>query len=151
METTLIFVKPDGVQRGLIGRIITKFEEKGLQIVGLKMMKLSESLAKKHYSVHKGKPFYPGLIKYVTSGPIVALALRGPRAIETCRKLMGATFGYKAEPGTIRGDFGISGSFNLVHGSDSPEAAKTELALYFGKKELCDWKPALMEQVFGSE
>ncbi len=148
METTLVFVKPDGVQRGMVGRIIAKFEDKGLQIVGLKMMQLPRALAEKHYKVHKGKPFYPGLIKYVTSGPIVVMALRGFKAIEACRKLMGATFGFKAEPGTIRGDFGISGGFNLVHGSDSPEAAAAEIALYFRKGDLCDWTPLLQSQVY---
>ena len=151
METTLLFIKPDGVQRGLVGRILTKFEDKGLQIVGLKMMHLSQALAEKHYSVHKGKPFYEGLIKYVTSGPIVVMALRGLRAIDVCRKVMGATFGHQADPGTVRGDFGISGSFNLIHGSDAPESAEKELALYFGADELCTWEPALLGHIYDVE
>jgi len=148
METTLLFIKPDGVQRGLVGRIISRFEDKGLQIVGMKMMLLTRALAEKHYSVHKGKPFYEGLIKYVTSGPIVVMALRGLRAIDVCRKIMGATFGYQAEHGTVRGDFGISGSYNLIHGSDAPESAEKELALYFGANELVDWDPALKGHVY---
>lgn len=144
METTLLFVKPDGVQRGLVGRIVSRFEDKGLQLVGLKMMRLTEDLARRHYAVHEGKPFFPGLLRYVTSGPIVVMAWRGLRAIEVCRKLMGATFGHEAEPGTIRGDFGISGSFNLIHGSDAPASADKELALYFRPEELCSWEPALL-------
>jgi nucleoside-diphosphate kinase len=148
METTLLFIKPDGVQRGLVGKIITRLEEKGLWLVGLKMMRLEKELAARHYEAHKGKPFYDGLIQYVTSGPIVVMAVQGLRAVEVCRKLMGATFGYQADPGTIRGDFGISGSFNLIHGSDAPEAAERELALYFRPDELCPWESALRGQVY---
>jgi nucleoside-diphosphate kinase len=131
METTLILLKPDCVQRGLIGRVLARFEEKGLSIVGLKLMRISQELAAKHYAVHKERPFYPGLVRFMTSSPVVALALAGNDAVAIARKMMGATFGFNAEPGTIRGDFGVSRSFNLIHGSDSKEAAERELALFF--------------------
>ncbi|MCA9294506.1 MAG: nucleoside-diphosphate kinase [Phycisphaerales bacterium] len=131
METTLIILKPDAVQRGLMGKIITRFEEKGLKIVGMKMMTISQDLAGTHYAAHKGKPFYDGLVKFMTSSPVLVMAIMGNDAITICRKMMGATFGSKAEPGTIRGDFGVSNSFNLIHGSDSPEAAEKEMGLFF--------------------
>lgn len=139
METTLIILKPDAVQRGLMGRIIARFEDKGLQIVGCKFMQISQDLAARHYEAHKTKPFYPGLVKFMTSSPVLVLALRGNGAIAIARNMMGATFGSKANPGTIRGDFGVSNSFNLIHGSDSPEAAGKELALFFGKGEVINW------------
>lgn len=139
METTLIILKPDTVQRQLCGRVISRFEEKGLQIVGMKMAHLKRELVEEHYAPHKGKPFYDGLVRYMTSNPVVILALRGRNAIEVCRKLMGATFGYNAEPGTIRGDYGISKSMNLVHGSDSPESATRELGLFLQGYEVFDW------------
>ncbi len=131
MQTTLIILKPDAVQRGLMGRIITRFEDKGLQVVGAKMMTISAELAATHYQSHEGKKFYPALVRFMTSSPVLVLAIRGNNAIEVSRKMMGATFGSKAEPGTIRGDFGVSNSFNLIHGSDSPEAAERELKLFF--------------------
>jgi nucleoside-diphosphate kinase len=139
METTLIIVKPDGVQRGLIGRIVSRFEDKGLQITGMKLTKIPMSLAETHYEAHKAKKFYPGLVRFMTSSPVVVLAVRGINAIAICRKMMGATFGSNAEPGTIRGDFGVSNSFNLIHGSDSPEAAKRELELFFAPGEVLAW------------
>ncbi len=142
METTLIILKPDAVQRGFMGRIITRFEDKGLQIVGCKLMKISQQLAETHYESHKGKGFYAGLVKFMTSSPVLVLALRGNGAITIARNLMGATFGSKAAPGTIRGDFGVSNSFNLIHGSDSPEAATRELGLFFGKGEVLEWNRA---------
>ncbi len=142
METTLIILKPDAVQRGLIGRIISRFEDKGLQVVGTRLMKISPELAAKHYESHQGKPFYEGLVSFMTSSPVVVLALRGVGAIAICRKMMGATFGSNAEPGTIRGDFGVSNSFNLIHGSDSPEAAEHELGLFFSSEDLLDWDRA---------
>ena len=142
METSLIILKPDAVQRGLMGRIITRFEDKGLQIVGAKMMTISPELAAQHYKDHLGKGFYDGLVRFMTSSPVLVLAVRGVGAIAMCRKMMGATFGSKAEPGTIRGDFGVSNSFNLIHGSDSPEAAERELALFFGTGEVQSWKRA---------
>lgn len=135
-ERTLILVKPDGVQRHLVGRILGRFEEKGLRIAALKLVRVSRELAEIHYGAHKARPFYPSLMKFVTSGPTVAMVLEGLKAIEICRKMMGATFGSKAEPGTIRGDFGISNSFNLVHGSDSPEAARREIELFFKPDEI---------------
>ncbi|QDU32992.1 Nucleoside diphosphate kinase [Poriferisphaera corsica] len=131
METTFIFVKPDGVQRGLVGEILNRFERKGLQVVGAKMLRVDEDLAGKHYAEHEGKPFYPGLIKFITSSPIMAFAIRGVDAVTVSRTLIGATNGRKADPGTIRGDFGLSGGFNMIHGSDSIESANRELALWF--------------------
>ena len=139
METTLLIVKPDGVQRGLTGRIITRFEEKGLQLVGLKMMTISQELAHQHYDAHKERPFFAGLVNFMTSSPVVVMAVRGNGAIAICRKMMGATFGSNAEAGTIRGDFGVSNSFNLIHGSDSPEAAEKELGLFFADGEVQDY------------
>jgi len=136
METTLIILKPDAVQRGLMGRIIGRFEDKGLQIVGAKMMRISPDLAARHYEAHKGKGFYEGLVRFMTSSPVLVMAIRGVGAIAICRKMMGATFGSNAEPGTIRGDFGVSNSFNLIHGSDSPEAAAHELSLFFADGEV---------------
>lgn len=142
METTLIIFKPDAVQRGLTGKILTRFEEKGLQIVGMKLMQISPELAAKHYEAHLGKPFYNGLVGFMTSSPVVVLAVRGMGAIGVARKMMGATFGSKAEPGTIRGDFGVSNSFNLIHGSDSPEAAERELGLFFKDGEVLNFNRA---------
>ena len=142
MERTLIILKPDAVQRGLIGEIITRFERKGLQVVGAKLMRIPQQLAETHYEPHRGKPFYPGLVKFMTSSPVVVLALAGKDAIAISRKMMGATFGSKAEPGTIRGDYGVSNSFNLIHGSDSPESAQRELGLFFKQGELVEWSPA---------
>lgn len=139
METTLIILKPDAVQRGLMGRILTRFEDKGLQIVGCKLTKIPQSLAETHYEAHKTKPFYPGLVKFMTSSQVLILAVRGNGAITIARNMMGATFGSKAAPGTIRGDFGVSNSFNLIHGSDSPEAAQRELGLFFAKGEVQEW------------
>ena len=148
MERTLIIFKPDAVQRGLCGEILARFEKKGLQLVGCKMMKIPQQLAETHYEPHRGKPFYPGLVKFMTRSPVVVLALAGKDAIAISRKMMGATFGSKAEPGTIRGDFGVSNSFNLIHGSDSPESAARELALFFKEGELVDWTPASQSWVY---
>src|SRR6266403_1827780 len=142
MERTLIILKPDAIQRGLCGEILCRFERKGLQIVGIKFMQIPPSLAETHYEPHRGKPFYPGLVKFMTSSPVIVLALKGKDAITIARKMMGATFGSKAEPGTIRGDLGVSNSFNLIHGSDSPESAQRELGLFFKEGELLDWTPA---------
>ncbi len=150
METTLIILKPDAVQRGLMGRIITRFEDKGLQVVGCKLMTISSELAARHYESHKGKPFYEGLVGFMTSAPVLVLAVRGLGAIAISRKMMGATFGSKAEPGTIRGDFGVSNSFNLIHGSDSPEAAERELSLFFARGEVQESKRALDQWVYDS-
>ena len=136
METTLIILKPDAVQRGLMGKIISRFEDKGLQIIGAKMMLISPELAATHYKDHQGKPFYEGLVRYMTSSPVLVMAIKGVGAIEICRKMMGATFGSKADPGTIRGDYGVSNSYNLIHGSDGPEAAAREQELFFKNGEI---------------
>ncbi|MEX0775796.1 MAG: nucleoside-diphosphate kinase [Phycisphaeraceae bacterium] len=148
MQTTLIILKPDAVQRGLMGRIITRFEDKGIQVAGAKLMKISPELAARHYAVHKGKPFYEGLVRFMTSAPVLVLALRGRNVIDISRKMMGATFGSKAEPGTIRGDYGVSNSFNLIHGSDGAESAQHELALFFAPGELLDYDRAITSWVY---
>ena len=148
MERTLIILKPDSVQKRLIGRIIARFEQKGLKIVGLKMMKADEALAKNLYSVHEDKPFYGKLINFITSSPIVVMALEGQKAVSIARTLMGKTFGSDAEPGTIRGDFAVSKSFNAVHGSDSPESVARELPLFFKPEELVEWEPADIKWVY---
>jgi nucleoside-diphosphate kinase len=148
MERTLIIFKPDAVQRGLCGQILSRFENKGLQIAGLKFMTIPRQTAETHYAPHKGKPFYEGLVKFMTSSPVVVVALKGKNAIAIARKMMGATFGSNAEPGTIRGDLGVSNSFNLIHGSDSPEAAQKELGLFFKPDELIDWTPAIQTWVY---
>ncbi len=148
MQTTLIILKPDAVQRGLVGRIISRFEDKGLQIVGAKLMKISADLAARHYAVHQGKPFYEKLVRFMTSAPVMVLAIRGRSAVEVARKMMGATFGADAEPGTIRGDFGVSNSLNLIHGSDAPETAENELALFFESGELLEDARAMDQWVY---
>ncbi len=139
MEQTLIILKPDAVQRRLIGKILQRFEDKGLRIAAMKFMRISRPLAERHYEVHKGKPFYPGLIEYITSGPVIVMVLAGPQIVAVTRKMMGKTFGFEAEPGTIRGDFGISRTLNLVHGSDAPETAQKEISLYFSKDEMVEF------------
>jgi len=142
MEQTLIIFKPDAVQRGLIGRIMSRFEDKGLKVIGAKFMQISPELAAVHYEVHQERPFYAGLVDFMTSSPVMVLALEGVGAIAMCRSMMGATFGSQADAGTIRGDFGVSNSFNLIHGSDSPEAAERELDLFFQEGEILDWNRA---------
>lgn len=148
MQTSLIILKPDAIQRGYMGKIISRFEEKGLQIIGARFMMISPELAAKHYAVHLGKPFYDNLVRYMTSSPVFVMAIRGVNAISICRKMMGATFGSNAEPGTIRGDYGVSNSFNLIHGSDSEESAKTELALWFKPDELVNWDRKIENWVY---
>lgn len=145
MQTSLIILKPDAIQRGLAGQILNRFERKGLRIAGAKLMTVPRELAEKHYAEHKGKPFYDGLIKFITSSPVLVLAIQGLEAIAVCRTLIGATNGRKADPGTIRGDLGMSGGFNLVHGSDSEASAERELALWFTDDELTD-TPRTIEQ-----
>lgn len=139
MERTLVLVKPDGVQRGLAGEIISRLERTGLKIVGAKLLKMDNALARRHYAVHEGKPFFPGLVQFITSGPIVALVFEGPRAVEAARKVMGATDPVKAASGTIRGDLGIDIGRNLVHGSDSDETARKEIAIFFKPEELVSY------------
>ncbi|HLL88882.1 MAG TPA: nucleoside-diphosphate kinase [Tepidisphaeraceae bacterium] len=148
MERTFIILKPDAVQRGLCGEILTRFEKKGLQIVGMKFTRIARQTAETHYEAHKAKPFYAGLVQFMTSSPVVIVALAGKDAITIARNLMGATFGSKAAAGTIRGDYGVSNAYNLIHGSDSPEAADRELKLFFKPDELVDWKPAIQEWVY---
>ena len=131
METTYVMIKPDGVQRGLIGEIIGRFEQKGLKLVGLKSIVPSEETARSHYAVHSERPFFPGLIKFVTSGPVVCMAWAGRDAINVARNLIGPTNGREAAPGTIRADFAVSIEKNVVHGSDAPETAAQEIAFFF--------------------
>lgn len=152
MEKSLILFKPDAVQRGLVGRILARFEAKGLQIVGLKLRRFPVALMRKHYDAHKERPFFDNLVEFMTSGPVLALAVQGKNAIEVCRTLMGATNAAKADPGTIRGDFGLSFSNNLVHGSDGPESAEKELGLFFpDADELVEWTPVAEPWVYSSE
>ncbi len=139
MEQTLILVKPDGVQRGLIGQIISRFETRGMKLVGLKLIQMTNERAAEHYSVHQGKDFYDSLVKYIVSGPIVAMVWSGEDAIAAARATIGPTKPVDASPGTIRGDFGMEIGRNLVHGSDSAQNAKKEVALFFDKSELIDW------------
>lgn len=139
IERTLILIKPDGVQRGLVGSILNRFETRGLKIVGLKLMQMTAQLASQHYKDHVGKGFYAGLVKFMTSAPLVALAVEGPKAVEVARKMMGKTFCTDAESGTIRGDFGVSRGMNLIHGSDSPDSARRELGLFFKPEELLEY------------
>jgi nucleoside-diphosphate kinase len=139
MERTLVIIKPDGVQRQLIGEIINRFERKGLKIVALKMLKVVQKQAETLYSVHKKKPFYPGLLKFITAGSAVTMVIEGIGAVNICRRLLGATFGPDAEPGTIRGDFGASISYNLIHASDSPETAQNEIAIFFKETEIISY------------
>jgi len=136
-------LKPDAVHRGLVGRILTRFEAKGLKIIALKLGRIDRPTAERHYAAHRGKDFYEPLIRFVTSGPTVFLVLEGKEAVAVVRKMLGATAGAAAEPGTIRGDFGVSNRFNLVHGSDSPETADREIALFFRPEELIPWDPAI--------
>src|ERR1700730_7899102 len=139
MQRTLILIKPDGVQRRLVGAIVGRFERKGLRLVGLKLVQPSRELAERHYAVHKGKPFYESLLKFLAAGPTVALVWEGREAVAVARTLMGPTDGTKAPPATIRGDYAISVQNNLVHGSDSPENAATEIALWFKPEELVNY------------
>lgn len=136
MQQTLILLKPDAVQRRLIGEVIGRFERKGLRLAALKFVQATRTLAENHYAVHKGKPFYESLLQFLTSGPTVAMVWEGREAVSVCRSMMGATDGAKSPPGTIRGDFSLSVQNNLIHGSDSPENATTEIALWFEPKEL---------------
>jgi nucleoside-diphosphate kinase len=140
MQQTLILLKPDCVQRRLIGNITQRFEQKGLRLVGMKLVQADRPLAEKHYAVHAGKPFYQSLLDFLTSGPTVAMVWEGREAVTVCRNLMGVTDGAKAAPGTIRGDLALSVQNNLIHGSDSPENAATEIALWFKKEELLTYE-----------
>ncbi len=143
LERTLILFKPDAVQRRLCGTLLQRIENKGLKIVGLKMLQVTPELAQQHYAEHVDKPFYPLLEEFITSGPVVALTAEGPEAVSVVRTMMGPTNGRDAAPGTIRGDFGASRQMNLMHGSDSPEAAEREIAIYFGEEGLLDYETTL--------
>ena len=136
MERTLVIIKPDAVQRRLIGEIVTRFERRGLRIVAMKMMRISRPLAEKHYAAHKGKPFYEPLLEFITAAPVVVMVLEGYMAISAVRRMLGATNPAEAEPGTIRADYAMQTRYNLVHGSDSPEAAAREIALFFDEAEI---------------
>ena len=142
MERTLVLIKPDGVQRALVGPILSRFEARGLKIVGMKLMQVPAELARKHYAEHEGKGFYPGLITYITSGPVVALVLEGPNAVSAVRKTVGATKAWEADAGTIRGDFALEVGRNLVHASDAPETGTREVALWFTGAEQTSWERA---------
>jgi nucleoside-diphosphate kinase len=143
MERTLILFKPDAVQRRLSGRLLARLEDKGLKIVALKMLRVTKELSAKHYAEHVSKPFYPLLEEFITSGPVVALVAEGPQAVAVVRGMMGPTNGAQAAPGTIRGDFGVSRQMNLMHGSDSPDAAQKEIAVYFKPEELVNYETTL--------
>lgn len=136
VQRTFVAIKPDGVQRGLIGDIVSRFEKKGLKIIGMKFMQVSRQLAETHYGEHKGKPFFDGLVNFITSGPILALVLEGKEAIAVSRTLIGATNPVSAAPGTIRGDLALEIGRNIVHGSDGPESAKREISIFFSDEEL---------------
>lgn len=142
MERTLIIFKPDTMHRMLVGRILSRFEEKGLRVVGMKLQQSPKSQVEKHYEVHKARPFYQDLVSFMTSAPVIVAVLEGPSAIAVVRNLLGATNGIEAAPGTIRGDFGLDKQFNLVHASDGPDTARAEIELFFKADELVQWKRA---------
>ncbi|MEO1590210.1 MAG: nucleoside-diphosphate kinase [Cyanobacteria bacterium J06632_22] len=143
MERTFIMIKPDGVQRGLISNIIGRFESKGFTLVGLKLMSVSRELAEKHYAVHKERPFFSGLVEFIISSPVVAMVWEGDGVVASARKLIGSTNPLDADPGTIRGDLGVTIGRNIIHGSDAIETAQTEIALWFSNDELASWEPTV--------
>lgn len=148
MERTLVLIKPDGVQRGLIGEIISRLERRGLRLVGGKFLQVSQNLAETHYAIHKGKPFYDGLIAYITSSPVMAMAWEGPNAVVAVRQTMGATRPTEAAPGSVRHDFGLEVGRNLTHASDSVENGLAEVSLWFSDQELVSWGRALDPWIF---
>ena len=148
-EKTLIIVKPDGVQRHYVGGIISRFEKKGFKLVGAKFMQIPEELARKHYAVHEGKPFFEGVVKYLSSSPSMVMVWQADGVIDMSRKMMGATFGFTAEPGTIRGDFSCSKGYNLIHGSDSPESADFEIPIYFTPEEIAEYELSDEKWLYG--
>jgi nucleoside-diphosphate kinase len=149
-ERTLILIKPDGVQRALVGRIIGRYEQRGLRLVGLKLVHVNRDLAERHYEVHRGKPFFEGVVELISSGPLIALAVEGPNAVAVCRAINGATRPEDAAPGSIRGDLALEVAGNLVHGSDSTETAERELALWFSDEELIDYARDVDRWVLGA-
>jgi nucleoside-diphosphate kinase len=148
VERTFIAIKPDGVQRGLIGEIVSRFETKGFTLVGMKFMMVTRELAEEHYGVHRERPFFPGLVEFITSAPVVAMVWEGDGVVASARKLIGATNPLTAEPGTIRGDFGVSIGRNIIHGSDAIETAQTEIALWFKDGELANWEPTIKPWIY---
>jgi nucleoside-diphosphate kinase len=148
LERTFIAIKPDGVQRGLVGEIINRFQQKGFILVGMKFMQVSRELAEEHYGVHRDRPFFNGLVDFITSSPVVAMVWEGDGVVASARKLIGATNPLAAEPGTIRGDFGANIGRNIIHGSDAVETAQQEIALWFTKDELITWQPTMMPWVY---
>ncbi|HIK44759.1 MAG TPA: nucleoside-diphosphate kinase [Leptolyngbyaceae cyanobacterium M65_K2018_010] len=148
MERTFLMIKPDGVQRGLVSEIIGRFETKGFTLVGLKFMAVPRELAEKHYDVHRERPFFAGLVDFITSGPVVAMVWEGEGVIASTRKMIGATKPLEAEPGTIRGDLGVTVGRNIIHGSDAPETAQAEIALWFSEAELVDWTPSAQPWIY---
>jgi nucleoside-diphosphate kinase len=150
-ERTLVLIKPDGVQRQLIGRILARYEDRGLKVVGLKLVKVDRDLAERHYDAHREKPFFAGLVMFITSAPLVALALDGPNAISAVRAINGATRPHEAAPGTVRGDLALETAQNIVHASDGPEAAATELALWFDPDELLEYEREIDRWVLADE
>ncbi|GAP14768.1 nucleoside diphosphate kinase [Longilinea arvoryzae] len=150
MERTFVMVKPDGVQRGLAGEVILRLERRGLKLVGAKFMQVSRELAETHYAVHKGKPFYEGLVRYITSAPVMAMVWEGPNAIQAVRQTMGATRPTEAAPGTVRHDFALEVGRNLTHASDGPETAVAEIGLWFKPSELVSWDRATDDWIMGS-
>ena len=151
MERTLVLLKPDCLQRRLMGQIIGRFEDKGFDIVAMKMMHVTPDLAQQHYAEHVDKPFYPGLEQFITGAPVVAMVIQGLEAIRVVREMLGATSGLKAAPGTIRGDYSSSRQMNLVHASDGPDAARREMELYFTAEELCDYDSCLKPWLLASD
>jgi len=147
-ERTFIAIKPDGVQRALVAEIIGRFERKGFVLVGLKLVHAKKELAETHYAEHKGKPFYDGLVGFITSGPVVAMVWQGKGVVDAGRKLIGSTKPLESAPGTIRGDFGIDVGRNIIHGSDSVDSAKREISLWFKEEELVAWKPTSAVHVY---
>jgi len=148
MERTFVMIKPDGVQRGLIGEIISRIERKGLKIVAMKMLNVERELAERHYEEHRGKPFFESLIEYITSGPVVAMVVEGKNAVSVMRKIVGATNPQEASPGTIRGDFGMDIGRNVIHASDSPESAQREISLFFKPEEIVEYRRIDEEWVY---
>ncbi|WP_041243664.1 nucleoside-diphosphate kinase [Gloeobacter kilaueensis] len=148
MERTFIAIKPDGVQRGLSGEILQRFERRGFKLVGLKLIKVSEELAEKHYAEHRERPFFKGLVEFITSSPVVAAVIEGKGVVATARAMIGPTNPLNAPLGTIRGDYGIDIGRNIIHGSDSPESAEREIALWFTPEELLDWQATIAGWIY---
>ena len=150
MERTLVIVKPDGIQRGLVGRIVQRLEQRGLRIAAMKLIQIDDSLARRHYAPHEGKPFFSGLIQYITSGPVVVAVMEGTNAVNCVRQSMGATDPAQADPGTIRADLALEIGRNLVHGSDSVESASKEIEIFFSEDEICGYERSIDQWLFES-